>query len=242
MGVLSSLADVLAAQPDPPAVVVLGTAALALVVVGIRGVWRVLRNVVTIAHEGGHALVAVLSGRRLHGIRLHSDTSGLTITRGAATGPGVFFTLLAGYTAPSLLGLAGAFLLALGRITLLLWLSLVLLLVMLVMIRNVFGVLSVVVTGAVVFVVSWFASAHVQAVFAYAGVWFLLVGGVRPVFEVQGQRRRGAAPDSDADQLAGMTRIPGLVWVAVFLVVSLGALAAGALLLGVHPGGYGWPG
>ena len=241
MGVLSWIADVFAAQPDPPVGVVLGTAALALVVVGIHSVWRVVRNAITIAHEGGHALVAVLSGRRLQGIRLHSDTSGLTITRGAQGGPGVFFTLLAGYTAPSLLGLGGAFLLALGRITLLLWVSLLLLAAMLVMIRNVFGALSVVVTGAVVFVVSWFATAHVQAVFAYAGVWFLLVGGVRPVFEVQRQRRRGRAPSSDADQLAGLTSVPGLFWVAVFLVVSLGALAAGAVLLGVHPGGYGWP-
>ena len=74
---LSQFTDRLLATSDPvTAAVVVGTAALALVVVAVRPVWRVARHGVTIAHEGGHALVAVLVGRRLSGIRLHSDTSG----------------------------------------------------------------------------------------------------------------------------------------------------------------------
>jgi hypothetical protein len=145
------------------------------------------------------------------------------------------FTLLAGYLAPSLIGLAGAWLLAGNRITLLLWVAVALLIAMLVMIRNVFGVLSVVVTGAVVFAVSWFASPQVQAAFAYVSVWFLLFGGVRPVGELQTLRRRGRLPGSDADQLAGVTRVPGIFWVGVFGLVNLGALALGGLLLaGAH--------
>ena len=39
-------------------------------------------DAVTIAHEGGHAVAALLTGRRLRGIRLHSDTSGLTLSAG----------------------------------------------------------------------------------------------------------------------------------------------------------------
>lgn len=70
---------------------------LALVLVNYGTSWRLLRNVVTIAHEGGHALVALLSGRKLNGIRLHSDTSGLTVSTGRASGPGMVFTLFAGY-------------------------------------------------------------------------------------------------------------------------------------------------
>jgi hypothetical protein len=144
-------------------------------------------------------------------------------------------TLAAGYVTPSLLGLAGAALLAVGRIRIMLWLALVLLLAVLVMTRNVYGVLSVLVTGVAVFVVSWYGSAQVQAAFAYLGVWFLLLGGVRPVFEVQRQRRRGMARASDADQLAGLTRIPGVVWVGLFLVVAVGAVAASVLVLGIQP-------
>jgi len=99
------------------------------------------------------------------------------------------------------------------------------------MIRNVFGVVSVVVTTAVVFAVSWYASPAVQAAFAYVGVWFLLLGGVRPVGELQSLRRRGRMPDSDADQLARVTRVPGLLWVGVFGAVNLVALLLGGLLL-----------
>jgi hypothetical protein len=219
------------AQPDPPAYLVAATAAIALVAVFLRRVWRVARNAITIAHEGGHALVAVLTGRRLRGIRLHSDTSGLTLSAGRPTGPGMAFTLFAGYVAPALVGLAGAFVLGGNRITLLLWVTVALLLAMLVMIRNVYGVLALLVTGGVVLAVSVYGDARVQAVFAYTAVWFLLLGGVRPVGELQRQRRRGRLPYSDADQLAYVTHVPGLVWVGLFGIVNLGALAAGALLL-----------
>ncbi|MBP1780929.1 MULTISPECIES: M50 family metallopeptidase [Micromonospora] len=229
---LTTLWDTLmSAQPDPPPLLVVLTAVVALAVVATRLPWRIARNAVTIAHEGGHALVALLTGRRLHGIRLHSDTSGLTLSAGRPTGPGMILTLLAGYVAPSLLGLGGAWLLAGNRITLLLWLAVALLLAMLVMIRNLFGVLSLLVTGGVVLAVSWYTSPEVQAAFAWTSVWFLLLGGVRPVFELHRQRARGRMPQSDADQLARLTPIPALFWVGVFLLVSVGALVVGALLL-----------
>lgn len=221
----------LGAQPDPPGLLVLVTAVIALVVVSFRPLWRVARNAVTIAHEGGHALIALLTGRKLKGIRLEFDTSGLTLSAGRPTGPGMMFTLLAGYIAPSLVGLAGAWLLGGNRITLLLWLAVVLLLLMLINIRNVFGAVSVLVTGAIVFAVSWYASPQVQAAFAYVGVWFLLIGGVRPVFELQKLRSRGRMPESDADQLAGVTHVPALFWVGVFLAVDLAALVIGAFML-----------
>jgi Peptidase M50B-like len=224
---------VLNVQPVPSATIVAGTAAVALVLVMYRRSWRLVRNVITIAHEGGHAATAVLTGRRLQGIRLHSDTSGLTLSRGKRSGPGMILTLAAGYIAPSLLGVAGAALLASGRITLMLWLSIVLVVLMLVMIRNMFGVLSVLVTGGILFAVSWFADAKWQALFAYAAVWFLLFGGVRPVFEMQRQRRRGLARSSDPDQLAGVTRAPAGLWVTLFVLICVGAVAAAGLLLGL---------
>jgi hypothetical protein len=222
------------AQPDPPGLLVLVTLLIALVVVAFRPLWRVARNAITIAHEGGHALVALLTGRRLRGIRLEFDTSGLTLSAGRPTGPGMMFTLLAGYIAPSLVGLAGAWILGGNRITLLLWLAVVLLLLMLINIRNVFGVVSLVITGALVFAVSWYASPQVQAAFAYTGVWFLLIGGVRPIGELQRLRSRGRMPESDADQLARMTHVPALFWVTVFYLINLSALVIGAFMLAGH--------
>lgn len=215
----------LGTQPDPPAALVVVTAALALLVVAVRPSWRLARNGITIAHEGGHALAAVLVGRRLSGIRLHSDTSGLTLSRGRPRGLGMALTLLAGYPAPSLLGLGGAALLADGRITLLLWASLALLFAVLLMIRNLYGLLSVLVAGAAIFGVTAYTEPAVQAAFGYAFVWFLLVGGVRPVGELQSLRWRGRAPQSDADQLARTSWLPGLVWVGLFALINLAALA-----------------
>ena len=230
-GVTDFWDKLLGAQPDPPGLLVLLTALAGLLAVAFRPVWRIARNAVTIAHEGGHALFALLTGRRLRGIRLEFDTSGLTLSSGRPTGPGMMLTLLGGYIAPSLVGLLGAWLLGGNRITLLLWLAVVLLLLMLINIRNLFGVLSLVITGAIVFAVSWYATPEVQAAFAYAGVWFLLFGGVRPVFELQSLRRRGRMPESDADQLAHVTHVPAIFWVGIFLAVNLAALVAGAFLL-----------
>lgn len=225
------LTDAFGRQPAPSREVVIATAALALLAVLLQPVWRIMRNFVTIAHEGGHALAAVLSGRRLSGIRLHSDTSGLTLSKGRPKGPGMVITGLAGYITPSLMGLAAAAILGVGRITVLLWLLLILLVAMLIMIRNAYGMLSVVVAGAIIFAVSWFASPQVQGAFAYAFAWFMLLGGVRAVFELQQSRFRRQAPNSDADQIARLTHVPAILYVALFVVVSLGSLAFGLRLM-----------
>ncbi|MFG3096581.1 M50 family metallopeptidase [Streptomyces sp. NPDC048202] len=214
-------------QPGPDLWVVLATLAAALAVVAPHPVWRVARNAITIAHEGGHGLIALVTGRKLTAIRLHSDTSGLTVSRGKPYGLGMILTAAAGYTAPSLLGLGGAALLAAGRITLLLWVATALLLAMLVMIRNAYGVLTVVLTGGAFLLVSWLAGPQTQAAFAYAVVWFLLLGGVRPPFELQAKRRRGGAGDSDADQLARLTHVPAWLWLFLFHAVSLCSLIGG---------------
>lgn len=223
--------DVLTVQPDPEPWLVVGAAVVALAVVLVSGPWRVARNVVTIAHEGGHAIVALLSGRQLTGIRLHSDTSGVTVSRGKPTGIGMILTVFFGYVSPSLVGLVGILMLMAGKITALLWLSILVLAAMLLMIRNVYGVISVVGTGAVVFGVSWFTPAEVQAAFAYLFTWFLLFAGVRPVFELQSQRRRQPSPQSDADQLARLTGVPGTFWVVVFGAVNLAITVLGVRLL-----------
>jgi hypothetical protein len=219
--------EVIGTQPHPPWWLVIGTGCAALAAISIRSVWHVLRNLVTIAHEGGHAFAALVTGRQLQGIRLHSDTSGVTVSSGKPHGPGMIFTALAGYVTPPLLGLGAAGLLAVGHVTALLWISIALLAAILIAIRNVYGVVSVVTTGAVIFAVSWYASATMQAAFAYAFTWFLLLAGARPVMELQSKRARGRAPDSDADQLARLTGTPGLMWVFGFGVVAVVALLAG---------------
>jgi hypothetical protein len=91
--------------------------------------------------------------------------------------------------------------------------------------------MSVLGTGLLIFVVSWFGDDTLQAGFAYLGAWFLLFGGARPVVELQRLRYRHRAPDSDADQLARLTRIPGISWVLLFGTVALVALFLGGELM-----------
>ena len=232
MTVLTRLWDrVSGSQPLPPAWVIGLAAVLALAVVLNNGSWRLAGKVITIAHEGGHALVSVLSGRRLDGIRLHADSSGVTYSRGRRNGPGLVLTATAGYIMPSLLGAGAAWLLAARHLTAMLWLALVLLAATFLAVRNLFGATAVLVTAAGVFAVSYYATAVVQAGFAYLAAWFLLFGGVRPVVELARGRHRRWARGSDAEQLAQLTGAPAGLWVTVFVLVSLAALAVGTRLL-----------
>src|SRR3954470_8158755 len=219
---------VTAVVPALPPSVLWGSAAVAALLVLSPALWRVTRHAVTIAHEGAHGVVALAAGRRLSGIRLHSDTSGLTVSAGRPTGPGMVLTCAAGYTGPGLFGLGAAALLAAGHAVGLLWALLGLLALLLVQIRNWYGLWSVLVTGGVVFAATWWLPPHGQAAFAALATWFLLLAAPRTVLELQASRRRRGARDSDADQLARLTRLPGIFWVGLFLVVDVGALLLGA--------------
>jgi Peptidase M50B-like len=218
-------------QPAPPLWVLLATAAVALFVVSDLRAWLLARHVVTLAHEGGHAGVALLCGRRVRGVRLHSDTSGLTLSSGRPTGPGMVATGAAGYLMPSVLGLLAAGWLGTGHVVATLAGFLVLLAAIAVAVRNLFGVVSVTCTAAALVAVMFWAPANLQAAFAFALAWFLLLAGPRPVIELQRKRRRGQAPMSDADQLARLTGLPGLFWIGVFLVLTVAMAVGGGYLL-----------
>jgi len=218
---------------------VLALLAGAIVLTGERTTWRLLRFVVTIAHEGGHAVAAVLVRRELAGIRLHSDTSGVTLSRGRAEGPGMVFTAVSGYPAPSLIGIVFAGLVGLDHIRIMLWATIVLLLLLLTQIRNMFGVLTVVGSGAAAVAVIGWGTERVALGFACAVAWLLLVGGLRAVIELQRSRRqqgsgrggRRSHLSSDADQLARLTPLPGLFWVTLFFLFSSAALLIGGWLM-----------
>jgi hypothetical protein len=218
----------LGTQPPPALGAALGTALVAVLLVATPRTWRVTRHLVTIAHEGAHGLVALLTGRRLAGIRLHTDTSGLTVSRGRPTGPGMVLTSAAGYVGPGLLGLGAAYLLQAGRAVGLLWLALLLLTALLLQIRNFYGLYAVLVVAGVVFALSWWGSPDLQVVVALVGTWFVLLAAPRAVLELQSERRGGRARTSDADVLARLTKVPGVVWVGFFLVVNVAALLLGA--------------
>ncbi len=227
-------------QPAPARTTVAVVGAVVLVALWLPGVWHLLRHGLTIVHEAGHAAVAVLVGRRLSGIRVHSDTSGLTVSRGKPRGPGMVATAAAGYPAPAVLGVAAAWLLSRGYAVGVLWLLLLVVALVLLQIRNWYGLWAVLVSGAVLVGVTGWAPAAVQTVVAAALTWFFLLGAPRAVLEMQSQRRRvrrqGGRDLSDAGLLAGLTHVPAVVWVAVLLLVGVALLVVGgAWLLAAWP-------
>ncbi|MBN9734647.1 putative integral membrane protein [Pseudonocardia sp. Ae168_Ps1] len=223
--------DLVAARPAS-----LLAAVLALAVVAWRPTWRLTRTAVTIAHEGGHALVAVLVGRGLTGIRLHADSSGVTYSTGAGRGPGVVVMFLAGYVFPPLLGLGGAVLVASDAAQAMLWIGVALLAATLLQIRNLYGGLAVVVTGAVLVLVALRAEEDLRTGFAAALAWFLLFGGVKACTELRRGRRGGRLRHSDADRLAELTPLSGGAWAGFFLIAAVVATGAAGWVV-FAPGG-----
>jgi hypothetical protein len=208
---------------------VAGAAAIALVIV--PQVWHATRHLVTLVHEAGHAVIAVLTGRRLNGIRLHTDTSGLTVSSGRPRGPGMIATAAAGYLAPSALGLGSVALVEHGHTDWALYAGLATLAMMLVYIRNWFGLLVVALSGAAVGILIWRAPARTQDFAALTFAWFLLISAPRTVLDLWSHRRRARTRTTDADVLARLTHLPATVWNMIFLLLTAAALAGAVWLV-----------
>nr|WP_302477609.1 M50 family metallopeptidase [Aeromicrobium stalagmiti] len=207
-------------------------AAAAVLLIVVPPAWAVTRHVVTLVHEAGHALVALLTGRRLNGIRLHTDTSGLTVSSGKPRGAGMIATAAAGYLAPAALGLVSVVLVEHDRTAWALYAGIATLALMLVFIRNWFGLLVVLLSGAAVSLLVWRAPDRVQDFAALTFAWFLLVAAPRTAFDLWGHRRRARTRTTDADVLARLTVLPAAVWNGLFIVLTGGALAGAVWLVG----------
>lgn len=221
---------VTATQAVPPPWWLIGAGLVALALVLWRPSWRTVRLGITVTHEAGHAAVAVLVGRRLSGIKLHSDTSGVTLSRGRPTGPGMVAMLAAGYLAPALLGLLSATLLATGHALGLLWLLVAVVLLLLLWVRNGYGLLVLLVLGVGLTAVSWYAGGRAQTTVAALVTWLLLLASPRPLLELLGRGARGRR-GSDPEQLSRITGVPSVLWILGLLVVNLAGLVMGVLTL-----------
>ncbi len=105
-----------------------------------------------------------------------------------------------------------------------------LLLAMPLMIRNVYGALTVILTGGAFLPGLVADGPQVQAGFAYTAVWFLLLGGVRPVFELQARRAaRGGRGLGRRPARPAFTNVPAALWLFLFHAVSLCSLIGGPL-------------
>lgn len=201
----------------------------ALAAVFIPSAWRITSHLVTLVHEAGHAFVAVLTGRRLRAIKLHSDTSGLTVTKGRTRGITMIATAAAGYLAPSAFGLIIVALIAYDRTLWSLYIALVGLGFLLLWIRNWFGLLLIVLAGSI----TWLIANRTTADFVDYTAWFLgaffLIASPRAVWGHV--RSRSVRRSSDFDVLAQISPLPAWLWSWIFQALTLAALVWGILLL-----------
>jgi hypothetical protein len=183
---------------------------------------------VTLAHEGGHVLVAAVSLRPKITMKLENNGDGLTSW---SNGPWIFNVLswIIGYAMPPLLGLAAAALIALGNpwAVLLGAVALSFALIPFSVESLAFVVPAVVIFG-VGYVLIW-GSAEVQAATAVGIAWLLLIGGAADNLVVGNGK-------ADAGYLREATIvIPGIVWELLWAFISVVTLIVGAQLL-LRPG------
>jgi hypothetical protein len=198
----------------------------ALVVTSVDIGWRIIRHGAVMAHEGAHAVVGSLLAHHVTGVKLNRDATGSTGVRSARGVRGHVF-YFAGYTGPSAFGLGAARLIEFGHVVAVLWVTLFLLGLLLTGIRMSFGLMSVILAGALVFAAARYMPMADQKGAAYGVTWLLLLTGVRGVLTF------GVAA-SDAAVLATRTIIPRLLWFLLWLAAALAAVAVGGSMLILH--------
>jgi hypothetical protein len=237
-GQLSNIGDFFARIVEKHDSVNIAIIAVLFIVMGLAlwnsRVYYILKYPVTLVHEAGHGFVGMVAGHKIEGIRLHSDTSGLTTARGRR-GFGSIMMSFWGYPAPSALGLLILFLVSQGYATASLWVLLLMLILVLVQIRNWFGVWSVLSSGIVVIVATQFLDPFFQGLIATAIAALLLLGAVRGVYNLQQVRKQtkaqGIKPTSDADNLSAETIIPPIIWIGLWYAATVGAVVLAWLFL-----------
>lgn len=196
---------------------------VALAAVSLQEIWLIARHVNTIAHEGAHAIAGSAVGQRIRGVTLNPNATGGTLTAGGKA-TGNLTVGFVGYLGPSLFGLGAAKLIEVGHSVAVLWLTLILLILLLFVLRKVFSYVPVIATGLVIYLIARYGSVGADAIAAYLITWFLLLSGVRVVLD----HNLNAV---DAGNLAELTHIGRAFWVLLWLVGSIAAVAIGGALL-----------
>jgi hypothetical protein len=127
---------------------------------------------------------------------------------------------VAGYLGPSAFGLCAAKLIETGHVISVLWIAVILLVLLLFLIRQSFGIVSVPVAIALLVIVMRYAHNGLEEVIVYATTWLLLLSGVRVAV------MRGAEA-ADAGLLSATTHLPRHLWALLWLAGTVLAVIIG---------------
>lgn len=200
--------------------VLIGLVTAAVVLVPL--LWAPLEHFSAMTHEAAHALLAVILGLAVTEIVLDRHSQGRTSVAGE--GLRIVLVLIIGYLGPSLFGLGAARLISLGYALAVLWLLVVLLVLVLFLLGRSFGLISVPIAIALLYVIIRYTHAGTEIVAAYALAWLLLLSGLRTAI---GHNIHAA----DADVLRRRTHLPRHLWSLLWLVGTAVALLVGGKLL-----------
>ena len=213
-----------APSPDMLAPLPGGTAALiglgALVVVTVPFLWPIARHVNVMAHEGAHALAAILLGFALETVILKRETGETTYKAARGAILRLITVGFIGYLGPSLFGLAAAKLIETGRVVTVLWLLILLLVLLFFFIGRSLGMLSVPVAIVLLVLVTRNAHAWLEEIVVYGLTWLLLLDGVRMAVA-------HGAEASDAVTLGGRTHIHPRFWSLLWIAGTVLAVIIG---------------
>jgi len=183
-------------------------------------------SLVTVAHEGGHMLTDLLTGRGVEKFTLEEQQDHVNGATHPVDEGGWLSQVIvgfSGYPTPPLAGLGGAYVIAAGNSWGVLWVGIVLLAAALLVAS---GTTALVVSVAALVGVIWAAvagSPFVQAAVAVGLVWLLLIGGLGQIIVDGGGK--------DGTKLSELTWIPRVVWFGIFLVVAVVSLWVGGRVL-----------
>lgn len=209
-------------QPRLPAGTSLGIGLAALAAVAFPPTWMFIRYFGTMAHEGSHAVVGSLWGLKITHVKLEwGGAKGETKPDGQGNPVPFYFF---GYLGPSLFGLGAAKLISIGHSVAVLWLALVLLVVLLALVKNVFGLLVIPIAGVVIFDFARYGTVTHQTMAAYGIAWLLLLSGVRGVLLHWARAK-------DAELLEERTQIVSETFSKIWLVGAIFAVFVGARLM-----------
>jgi Peptidase M50B-like len=182
----------------PPIAVAIGM----LVFIAVLGpaLWKIAIHAETVVHEAAHAMVGIVTGRRISSVKINPNGSGATAIV-PPTGFGYGVAAFVGYVGASAAGLLAAWMISMGRIVAVLWVGGLLLAIMVLLVRNLFGGIVVLACGALLYLIVRYTTAGVETAVAYGLTWFLLLSAPKRAWRCEEAEGCGGCKDPRRDDV-----------------------------------------
>lgn len=202
--------------------------------------WLHTRLFATYIHEAGHAVIAIVTGRKVKSMRIEGDSSGSTLHAGLQNAVfSRFLTALAGYPAPAIVGWAMIVSITSGHARYALG-ALFLVVLSLALLQHSLRGLAV---TFIILAVSWgltLVNNFIMQMIICLVAGYLLIASPRTIVELHkvGRQRKHALGEenplhSDAQALADMTGLGVLIWEFLFMTACLALIWFSLVRLGI---------